>query len=124
MKKLLMAAFLFLLACGETGWQDVGAAEAAGLLQEDKGITVLDIRTPAEFGRGHIAGAENIDFRAADFKAALGRLERDRAYLLHCASGNRSGRALPVLKELGFSHVYHLNTGFKGWVAAGLAVEE
>ena len=122
MTKLLMAAFLFLAACGETGRRDVGALEAAALLQEDKAIRVLDIRTPGEFGRGHIAGAENIDFRGVDFEQKLQGLERDKPYLLHCASGNRSGQALPVFEDLGFTRIHHLNTGFKGWVAAGLPV--
>ncbi len=44
----------------------VDAAAAAKLVAEKK-VVVLDIRTPKEYAAGHLAGALNIDFYAADF---------------------------------------------------------
>lgn len=94
---------------------------AAKLVAEHK-VVVLDVRTPAEFAEGHIAGATNINFMAKDFATRVGQLDRDQVYLLHCASGGRSKRCLPKLKQLGFKKIYHLDGGLAAWEDAGKPV--
>lgn len=94
-------------------------ADAAARLIATQQVTVLDIRTPKEFAAKHIAGAINIDFFARDFAARLDQLDRHQTYLLHCASGNRSRRALPTFEQLGFKRVVHLDGGILGWEAQG-----
>lgn len=94
------------------------ANEAAMLLAENK-VTVLDIRTPKEFAAGHIAGARNVDFSAADFAKQLEKLDKEKAYVVHCASGGRSTRSLPQFEKLGFQHLIHLDGGIKAWQAVG-----
>ena len=101
--------------------RDVGLEEAAELFK-DAGVGVLDLRTPREFQEGHIPHALNIDFLNSDFAKRLRELDRDRPYLIHCASGNRSTRALPLFGELGFKKVYHLKTGIRGWIGAGYPI--
>lgn len=105
------------------GLIEVDGAKASEVLASDPAITIIDIRTPEEFAEGHLKGAVNIDFTADDFEARLSELDRDRPYLFHCASGNRSGKSLPIFEKLKFTRLYHLNTGFKGWVADGQPVE-
>lgn len=100
----------------------VNAKQAADLLKQSKGVVVLDIRTPDEFKAGHLEGAKNIDFRAADFEAQLGKLDKSKAYLLHCASGRRSTTSLKQFEKLGFQAVYHLDGGIKAWQQADLPV--
>jgi phage shock protein E len=94
---------------------------AAKLVAEGK-VIVLDVRTAEEFSEGHIAGATNINFMAKDFATQVGQLDRDKVYLLHCASGGRSKRCLPQLKQLGFKQIYHLDGGFSAWEEAGKPV--
>jgi len=100
---------------------NVQADVAAKLVAEGK-VTVLDVRTPAEFAEGHIAGATNINFMAKDFAAQIEKLDRDKVYLVHCASGGRSKRCLPQLKQLGLKQIYHLDGGFSAWEEAGKPV--
>lgn len=54
---------------------------------------VIDVRKPDEYAGGHVAGAENVDVTARDFREQIGRYDRDKTYYLYCRSGNRSGRA-------------------------------
>jgi rhodanese-related sulfurtransferase len=98
-------------------------AAAAGKLVANKKVVVLDVRTPQEYKAGHIAGATNIDFLAATFEGRIANLDTNQAYLVHCASGGRSTRCLPVLQKHGFKLIYHLDGGIKAWEKAGLAVE-
>lgn len=93
-------------------------------LGEKKDVVVLDIRTAKEFAAGHIAAARNLDFYAADFEKRLGELDRTKTYLVHCASGGRSGRSLEAFKKLRFESVYHLDGGFNAWQRAGKPVQK
>ena len=112
------------LVTTEKGPINLDGAGAAEVLASDSSITILDIRTPEEFAEGHIKGAVNIDFTAGDFEAKVSELDREKPYLVHCASGNRSGQSMPVFDKLKFSRLYHLSSGFKGWVADGQPVEK
>ncbi len=79
---------------------------------------VLDVRTPAEFAGGHLAGSENVDFMAPDFRERVEGLDRDRTYYLYCRSGTRSGKAATLMQEMGFSEVYNVG-GFEKLAEAG-----
>lgn len=85
---------------------------------------VLDVRTPGEFSEGHLQGARNIDFTSPEFRDRVRSLNRNRTYLVYCRSGNRSGKALEVFRELGFASVLHMDGGTLAWNAAGLPLEK
>lgn len=94
------------------------AKEAADLVTKEH-LVVLDVRTSSEFTSGHIAGAKNLDFLSNDFATKLAGLDRGQSYLLHCATGGRSTKALAQMTHLGFTNVVHLDGGIKAWQAAG-----
>ena len=96
--------------------------KAAQALIADQKATVLDIRTPEEFAEGHIPNAKNVDFFSKSFRETLEKLDKDAPIVMHCQSGGRSGQALPIFKELGFTKVFHMNGGFSAWSKAGLPV--
>ena len=100
------------------GFFDIESPQAASILGRFANFVILDIRTPKEFEAGHLKRAKNIDYFADDFARKIDKLDRNQAYLVHCASGGRSGRSMTVFKEKGFTTIYHLADGYKGWVAA------
>ena len=107
----------------DRGVTHVNAKEAQKLVAE-KQVVVLDVRTPAEFKEGHIPGATNIDFRAADFQERIGQLDKSKAYLVHCEAGWRSTQSLPILKKQELKSIYHLDGGFNGWKKEGLPIQK
>ena len=107
----------------KTRIEHVDPAGAAKLVT-DKKVVVLDVRTPKEYETGHIAGAKNVDFNAADFEKKVAGLDRSKRYLVHCAAGGRSTKSLELFKKLNFSAVVHLDGGFRAWEKAGNAVEK
>src|SRR3954453_4694764 len=84
-------------------------AKQAQKLVEDKKVVVLDVRTPEEFKKGHIPGATNIDIATPDFEKSIGKLDKSKTYLVHCASGGRSRKSLPILKKQDLKSIYHLD---------------
>jgi phage shock protein E len=93
-------------------------------LRADKANVVLDVRTPKEFQAGHIPGALNIDLHSPDFDKRIGELDKNKTYLVHCASGGRSAVACKKLGSLGFKELFDLRPGFNGWRGAGKPVEK
>jgi len=80
----------------------------------------LDVRTPLEFRVSHIDNAININYYSLSFKEQLEKLDPTKTYLLHCQRGVRSGKTIPIMQEVGFTKIYHLNKGFKAWKSAEL----
>lgn len=85
-------------------------------------LVVLDVRTPEEFAEGHLEGAVLVDFYATDFAEQLAALDTDVPYLVYCRSGNRSGQALGVMEQLGFTSAVDVDGGIVAWTGAGLPV--
>ncbi|MGV3526134.1 MAG: rhodanese-like domain-containing protein [Candidatus Sericytochromatia bacterium] len=80
---------------------------------------LLDLRTPAEIARGHVAGAAPLNFNAPDFRTRLEQMDRNQPTIIYCQSGNRSGKALEIMREMGFRNVYDVRGGILAWQAAG-----
>jgi len=93
-------------------------------LRADKSNVILDVRTEREYKAGHIPGAVNIDINSPDFDEKIGKLDKNKTYLVHCAAGGRSARACKKLEGVGFKEMYDLAPGFRGWEKAGKAVEK
>jgi rhodanese-related sulfurtransferase len=91
----------------------------------------LDVREPAEFLTGTIDGALNVPRGilepAADRQYAGHRdelMDRDKKWLIFCASSGRSAMATVVLQEMGFKNVKNINGGMNAWKAAELPVTQ
>jgi rhodanese-related sulfurtransferase len=102
--------------------ETVPALTAAEVIADTPDVVVLDIRTPEELQSGFISGAINIDFYEPDFAAKLDLLAKDTPYVVYCRSGNRSGQAMGVFADLGFSEVTEIDGGIVEWTAQGLPV--
>ena len=81
---------------------------------------LLDIRTPEEFATGHLKDATLMNFYDKDFRDRLLNMNRHQPTIIYCRSGNRSGKALEMMRELGFRNVYDIQGGTLAWQAAGL----
>ena len=104
--------------------ENISPQAALELIQQNEGnvgFVILDVRTPAEYAEGHIAGAVNIDFYSSEFEEMVKALDRDDTYFIYCRSGNRSGQARNLMEGLGFAEVYNLSGGINAWQDAGLA---
>ena len=83
---------------------------------------LLDLRTPEEFATGHLKNATLMNFYDADFRERLLTMNRHQPTILYCRSGNRSGQALEIMRELGFRNVYDMQGGIMAWQRAGYLV--
>lgn len=70
----------------------------------NKGAVIIDVRTPAEFAKGHHKGALNIEVS----KLHQNRIpaQKDQWVICCCASGGRSLVAKRILMSRGYERVY------------------
>lgn len=78
--------------------EDLMALKAAG-------AQIVDVRTPAEFGQGHLPESRNIPLD--QFQARIPEIDPQRPVLLCCASGVRSGMAKSILEKAGYQQVHN-----------------
>lgn len=76
-----------------------GSDSARAALHEPR--TVIDVRTPEEFGQGHVAGAQLVDVQDPSFDDRIADLPADRDYVVYCRSGNRSATAAARMRAAG-----------------------
>ena len=117
---LLVGLFISFTANAELEIRDVNATEAAELLKNNPEIKVLDVRTGFEFNRGHLKDAVNLNYYSRKFEDKLNELDKNTTWLVHCRSGVRSGKTMPLMKAAGFTSVIHLVDGILDWKNAGL----
>lgn len=82
---------------------------------------LLDVREPAEYHAGHIAGATLIPLR--ELGQRLHELPRDREIICVCRSGNRSHAATRQLIAAGYTAV-NLRGGMIDWTHSGMAIKK
>ena len=113
---VVSVVFILMSSCtiGQTK-NDIELAEFEKKMASEKYLLV-DVRTAEEFSEGHIKGAINIDYLAENFSIEIQELELESPVLLYCRSGNRSSKAMKIMKGLGFKEVYNLEGGIKGWI--------
>ena len=93
---------------------------------------LIDIREPAEFGRGYIPGAvlsprgllefeihPLVQRTATDPNVAA----EDRQIILYCGTGGRSALAAETLNKMGYRNVTSMDGGIVAWSTAGLPVD-
>jgi phage shock protein E len=122
MKKVtaLLASVLLLAGCSSSSSAvDLSVSEFSSKVTEAAVIT-LDVRTPGEFSEGHIEGAQLIDFQSGNFENEIASLDKSKTYAVYCRSGSRSGQAVEIMSDAGFTNLYNLNGGVIDWANAGL----
>ncbi|MDR1729848.1 MAG: thioredoxin fold domain-containing protein [Prevotellaceae bacterium] len=121
---ILIAIFTFFVCCSFTQHQSILADEFEKRLIEANGEQLIDVRTPQEFEKYRITGAKNINFRSADFRQEIEKLDKNKPVLIYCLAGPRSKSALAVFQKAGFKTVYELDGGINAWSKAGKSIDQ
>lgn len=91
---------IFIATFAVTGLTGCQASEPVDMGQY---AAVIDVRTPAETSQGHLEGSLLFDVQDPAFLESLGTLDPGADYYVYCRSGNRSGAAIDIMKQAGFT---------------------
>jgi rhodanese-related sulfurtransferase len=75
-------------------------------------VTVLDVRTPEEYERGHLPRAININVQSRHFEEGIDSLDNTDIVAVYCRDGSRSKTAAAILARYGFV-VFELDEGIE-----------
>jgi len=106
-----------------TGGPWVTPPQATHLINREDAL-VLDVREPGEYASGHVLGAKNLPLARLVADPAELAKRKDRPVIVYCDGGERSGKAVSLLKREGFGRVANLAGGIGAWQQAGLPVEK
>ena len=98
----------------------VSSEQAVSLINKQNAL-VVDVRAQKDFKRVRIANAVNIP--ANEIQNRLGELSKDRTIIVVDNSGNMSAAASKLLRGVGFTKVYVLDSGLVGWMRDKLPLE-
>ena len=101
-------------------YQDLNAKQFYEMIQKEKDVIILDVRTPQEYQEGHISNAINIPVQILGQQLDKLNNFKDKKILVYCRSGHRSAIASQILDRAGFKNVYNLKGGLLEWKASGL----
>lgn len=102
----------------------IAASELASRIAIEPHLTLIDVRTPAEFAELHATPARNLplpDVSSAAL-AALGHADAAAPVYVLCQSGKRAEAACGRLTAGGFARAVVVEGGTEAWAAAGLPV--
>ncbi len=68
---------------------------------------LLDVRTPEEYGGGHVPGSRNLPLQQIEKITAIAE-KKDTPLFVYCQSGARSRQAVSLLQRMGYENVNNI----------------
>lgn len=106
----------------QTEVKNISARQAKELIDSNKDVFILDVRTQEEYNEAHIKGANLIPIQ--ELEANLNKIPKDKKVVVHCAKGKRSAKACEILKDKGLKELYNVEGGLNQWKSEGYPVEK
>ncbi len=116
MKIIFLILTLILGGCAskENTFTVIDAKTAYEMIQENKDIVILDVRTSEEYNTLHIPDAINLELATLESTIETVVPDKNQTVLIYCRSGNRSNQAARLLVKLGYTNIYDFG-GINSW---------
>ena len=102
-----------------SGFKSVDPGGLTALINRQNALLV-DVSALADFEKGHIAGAKNVQPSQFDPENKVLAAVRDLPVVVTCRNGPASSAAARKLAKAGFKQVYWLDGGLTAWQQANL----
>ena len=93
--------------------EEITPRELQAWRQRGRDVLVLDVREPHEYQICSLPDTTLIPL--GELPRRLGELPREREIVVHCRSGQRSARAVRLMRQAGFPRVWNLKGGILAW---------
>jgi rhodanese-related sulfurtransferase len=85
---------------------------------------LIDVREDREWDAGRIKGARHLGRGVLERDVEKLIPDTDAEIVLYCGGGFRSALAADNLQQMGYSRVYSMDGGWRGWTALGGPIEK
>ncbi len=123
MKKFILALIMVGMtwSLALAGAKDISAKDAKALLDKNKNVYLLDVRTPQENSQGRLPGTVLIPINEIERRVA--EVPRTKTIMVYCAVGSRSKPVAEFLSRNGYKEVYNMTDGIVGWYRSGFPIQ-
>lgn len=102
--------------------QETTIADIKRRLDAGEKFHLVDVREQDEFAAGHIPGARHLGKGVIERDIEKTIPELNAEIVLYCGGGFRSALAADNLQRMGYTNVWSMDGGWRGWTEAGGAV--
>jgi rhodanese-related sulfurtransferase len=123
MKKVVLILLIMVMMVTQV-WaaeKNISARDAKALLDSNKNIFLLDVRTPQEYSQGKLAGSVLIPI--GEFERRIREVPKNKTIVVYCAVGSRSKPVANFLSQQGYKDVYNMTDGIVGWYRNGFPIQ-
>jgi rhodanese-related sulfurtransferase len=113
---LIARAYNYLKPNEPRNYTSLNTEEAWNKIKEGQNITIIDVRNKDEYKTEHIKRTKNIPLN--QMEKTKGKLPKDKDVIVYCQNGGRSIRAIRQLEVAGFTKLFHMHEGLRGWKKA------
>jgi hydroxyacylglutathione hydrolase len=99
----------------------IGQMSVHELNERKDSLQIVDVRSPGEWKKGHVPGAQHIF--VPDIAKRMAELDRNKPTAVYCGSGYRASIVTSILKPLGFTDLWNVPGSWEAWKKAKLPVE-
>ena len=114
------SAFLKLVEETMPRIREISADEVAARQQRGDDFLLIDVREDNEWEKGHIEGATHMGRGVIERDIETAVPDKSKILVLYCGGGYRSALAADNLQKMGYTNVWSLAEGWRGWCERGL----
>lgn len=93
-------------------FKNIKIDDAISIYKNNKDIILIDVRSYSEVQQsGYIKNSINIALDDSKFEEKMSKLDKNKEYIVYCASGSRSGMACLRMYKMRFKNIYNITHG-------------
>jgi len=101
--------------------REISSRDAKAILDKNKNVFLLDVRTPQENSQGRLPGTVLIPI--GEFERRINEVPKNKTIIVYCAVGSRSKPVAEFLSQRGYKEVYNMTDGIVGWYRNGFPLQ-
>ena len=115
--------FLRIVQDAKSRVQELTVAQVRQKFEKSEKFHFIDVREDHEWEKGRCRGAKHLGrgILERDIEAAIA--DKGAEIVLYCGGGFRSALSADNLQKMGYTNVWSMNGGYRGWTESGGPVE-
>ena len=117
-------AFLKIVEDAKTRIKELTVDDVRQKLDRGEKFHLVDVREDREWAKGHLPHATHLGKGVIERDIETAIPDTGAELVLYCGGGFRSALAADNIQKMGYTNVYSMDGGYRGWTDAGLTVEK
>lgn len=104
--------------------KELSIEEVKTKIDREEKFYFIDVREDHEWQQGHIVKAEHLGRGIIERDIENKITDKTSEIILYCGGGFRSALSADNLQKMGYTNVYSMDGGYRGWKEAGFPITE